>query len=221
MSQPTDRLKDLAPVGELDEERGEFWISNPWTMNNSPLNVSAYERNQVFLQLAPDRYAEIGHLTGTDSDGDGRGVSVADVTGDLQPDLIVRQAGGGALQVYKNRFPPANRLVVSLRGTKSNAMGLGASIVAETEALPPILRQIFPSHNFAASQPAQASFGLGSHAKVDRLTVRWPSGEVQVFEDVPTGLHVRIEEGSETYRILVDTRRPERPDESPSVSSER
>ncbi|MDA8019170.1 MAG: CRTAC1 family protein [Thermoanaerobaculia bacterium] len=177
--------------------------------------------NQVFLQLSPDRFAEIGHLTGTDSDGDGRGVSVADVTGDLQPDLVVRQAGGGALMVFANRFPEASRLVVSLRGTRSNTLGLGASLIAETESLPPILRQIFPSHNFAASQPALTSFGLGSSSRVERLTIRWPSGEVQVLENVPTGLHIRVTEGVEKYEVLVDARKPDDGQTTPVARSGR
>ena len=81
MTQPTDRLKDLPPIGELDAERGEFWIENPWKMNNRPLNISAYEPNQVFLGFGSDRFIEIGHLTTADSDGDGRGAMIADIDG--------------------------------------------------------------------------------------------------------------------------------------------
>ena len=91
MTQPTDRLSDVPPAGELDLERGEFWIENPWRMTTRALNASAYEPNQVFLNVADGFFAEIGYLAGADSAGDGRGVMVADVTGDLQPDLLVRQ----------------------------------------------------------------------------------------------------------------------------------
>ena len=201
MTQPGDRLKDLPPIGELDAERGEFWIENPWKMNNRPLNVSAYEPNQVFLGFASDRYVEIGHLTTADSDGDGRGAMVADVDGDLQPDVLVRQAGGGALRVYANRFPPTSRLVVSLEGRESNRLGIGATIVAEVGGAR-LMRQLFTDTNFASSQPAEVRFGLGSAKAVDRLIVRWPSGAEQVVEKVPVDQNIRITEGEPGYRVL-------------------
>ena len=53
MTQPTDRLSDVPAAGELDLERGEFWIENPWRMTTRSLNVSAYEPNQV-ANACPD-----------------------------------------------------------------------------------------------------------------------------------------------------------------------
>ena len=200
-----DRLKDLPPIGELDAERGEFWIENPWKMNNRPLNVSAYEPNQVFLAVARDRYVEIGHLTAADSDGDGRGAMIADVDGDLQPVVLVRQAGGGPLRVYSNRFPPVNRLVVSLEGVESNRLGIGATVIAEIGDRR-LARQMFPDTNFASSQPCEVRFGLGAAEVVDRLVVRWPSGRVQELEGVPAGGHIRITEGEPDYRVLFRAR---------------
>ena len=202
MSQPTDRFADLAPAGELDQKRGEFWIANPWKVFRSRRNLSAFEPNQVFLNLGPGRFADVGYLTGADSDGDGRGVLVADVDGDLQPDLLVRQSGGGPLRVYANRFPPASRLVVTLSGTKSNRLGIGATVVAEVGGRR-ISRQLFPTNNFIVQQASQVSFGLGRAKKVDRLTVHWPSGEVQVLHDVPVGVHLRIQEGRSEPEVLL------------------
>lgn len=194
-------MKDLPPVGELDVERGEFWIENPWKMNNRAINVSAYEPNQVFLNFGSDRFIEIGYLTTADSDGDGRGAMVADVTGDLQPDILVRQAGGGPIRIYANRFPPTSRLVVSLNGVKSNRLGIGATVIAEVGGRR-LMRQMFPDTNFASSQANEVRFGLGKAEVVDRLIVQWPAGLVQEFESVPVGNHIRITEGRPDYEIL-------------------
>ena len=204
MTQPTDRLKDLPPIGELDTERGEFWIDNPWKMNNRPLNISAYEPNQVFLNFGSGLFVEIGHLTAADSDGDGRGAMVADVTGDLQPDILVRQAGGGPIRVFANRFPPASRLEVSLAGVASNRLGIGATIVAEVDGRR-LVRQMFPTTNFASSQAAQVRFGLGEAKVVDRLVVHWPSGAVQELAGVRPGRHIRITEGKPEYEVLLSS----------------
>lgn len=192
----------MAPIGVIDESRGEFWIVNPWNAIYTARNVSAFEPNQVFLNLAPGRFAEISSLTAADSDGDGRGALVADITGDLQPDLLVRQSGGGPLRVYANRFPPTARLVVSLEGTQSNRLGIGATVVAEAGGQR-IVRQLFSTNNLTTSQASEVRFGLGQAPKVDRLVVHWPSGTVQEFPSVPVGVHIRITEDQAEYRVLV------------------
>ena len=196
-----NRYKDLPPVFNLDESRDEVWVANPWKVGGMKENLSGFEPNQVFLNLSNDQFLNIGYLTTADSDGDGRGVMVADVTGDLQPDLIVRQSGGGPLRIYANRFPPASRLVVSLEGTLSNRLGIGATVIAEAEGRS-IARQLFPQNNFVTSQASQVRFGLGKAEQLDSLTVRWPSGSLQQFTSVPTGAHIRITEGDADYVVL-------------------
>ena len=176
-------------------------MPNPWQVGLTSWNLSAYEPNQVFLNLGEERFIEIGYLTGGDSDGDGRGALVADLNGDLQPDLIVRQSGGGPLRVYANRFPSASRLVVSLEGTTSNRLGIGATVVAEVGARK-IVRQLFPTNNFLVTQASQVEFGLGTAPQVDKLTVRWPSGPSQELRDVPAGMHIRITEGKAEVAVL-------------------
>lgn len=201
MSQPTKRLEDLDPIGDVDKERGEFWIPNPFTVNLTPRNLSSYEPNQVFLNMAKGYFADIGYLSGADSEGDGRGVMVADFIDDLQPDLLVLQSGGGPLRLFANRFPPSSRLVVSLVGKESNRFGIGASVIAEVKGRR-LMRQMFPTNNFSAAQASQVRFGLGQAQKVDRLLVKWPFGKTQEFRSVPVGAHIRITEGQSEFEVL-------------------
>jgi hypothetical protein len=39
-------------------------------------------------------------------------------------------------------------------------------------------------------------FGLGKATKIDKLDVRWPSGQTDQFADVPVNQFLRLEEGS-------------------------
>ena len=201
MSHPTDRFKQLA-APSLDKKRGEVWLKNPWNAGATNHNLSAYEPNQVFLNLRNRQFANIGFLTGADSDGDGRGVMIADVDGDLQPDLLVRQSGGGPLRVYANRFPLMNRLIVVLEGTKSNSLGIGATVAAEFSGRR-VVRQMFPQNNFLTVQGSQVRFGLGQADKVDRLTIYWPSGETQQFDSMPVNACIRITEGEPKFTTLL------------------
>jgi len=183
----------------VDTARGEFWVGDPF---NYPahLNLSAYERNAVLLNLGGLRFTDVGYLSGADSDGDARGALVADVDGDFAPDLVVRQLGGGAIRVYANRFPKARRLLVSLRGTRSNRLGVGARLVASVGGRT-LVRDLHPANNYRAQQASLVEFGLGDAGGVDRLEVRWPSGAVQALGPVPGDRHVLVTEGEEGFVV--------------------
>src|SRR3954468_3178178 len=106
----------VPPPGNLDPALKEFWVNNPWEIVAHGHNLSCYERNRAFLNRKGQDFLDISHLTGADSDGDGRSVVAADLRNAGQLDLLVRQAGGGALLLYENRLPRRHYLQVSLRG---------------------------------------------------------------------------------------------------------
>jgi len=120
VAQPYDRSGIVPPAGDL--EKDQFWVGNPWAIVAAQKNLSAYERNRTFLNLGLGRFVDVSFFSGADSDGDGRAVVAADLDGDGMEDLIVRQAGGGPLLLFQNRFPRRHYLRVSLRGTESNGL---------------------------------------------------------------------------------------------------
>ncbi len=201
MSQPFDRRASVPPVGQLDQAAGQFWVVNPWAIVSEGHNLSAYERNRTFLNLGGERFADISFLTGTDSDGDGRSVFCADLDRDGMQDLVVRQAGGGPLLLFLNRFPPQHFLEVSLRGTRSNGLGVGARLTAEVGPRH-LVREMYPSNTYACQHPCEVHFGLGDATRVDRLTIRWPSGFIQELTGVAADQHLRITEGSLTPALV-------------------
>lgn len=171
-------------------------MENPWFIASQGKSLSGYERNRVFLNSRGQEFFDISGLTGADSDGDGRAVVACDLNGDGMEDLIVRQSGGGSFLMFENHFPKAHWLEVSLRGVKSNSLGIGARIVAQVGDLK-ITRELYPANNFRCQGPAHVHFGLAKSAKVDRLTITWPSGLIQEFTDLPTDRHIIVKEGNE------------------------
>ena len=73
MSQPFDCHAAVPALREVDRKSGEFWVQNPWDFAIRRENLSAYERNGVFLNLGNGEFANIGHASAADSDGDGDG----------------------------------------------------------------------------------------------------------------------------------------------------
>ena len=195
MAQPFDRTA-YVPAPRLPDKRlDDFWVENPWRITSMGHNLSAYERNRVFLNGGGDNWFEISALTTADSDGDGRSVVSADLDGDGMEELIVRQSGGGPLLVFENQFPDAHWLDVSLRGTKSNSHGIGARIVA-TIGERKIVRELYPANGYFCQGAAHVHFGLGKSEQIDKLVVTWPSGLVQEFASLAGDRHVLLTEGS-------------------------
>ena len=177
-------------------------MASPWKFPDSGENLSAYERNGIHLNAGDGNFFDISYLTGADSTGDGRSVVSFDMTGDGMPELLVRQAGGGPLLVFENRFPKSNWLRVSLRGVKSNSLGIGSKLVCEAGGQR-ICRELYPIINFLSQSPASLHFGLGDAEKVDRLTIEWPSGEKQILTNLPINSHVLIHESNPKVNTIV------------------
>jgi hypothetical protein len=191
-------------MGEVDQAHGQFWVGNPWRIVAEQKNLSAYERNRSFLNLGGGRFADISFLTGTDSDGDGRSVIGADLDGDGMQDLIVRQAGGGPLLIFLNRFPKQHYLRVSLRGTRSNRLGVGARLIAQVGSRQ-LVREMYPANTYASQAPCEVYFGLGASTNVDRLTIRWPSGDVQEISNIAADQKLRVNEGEQPKSLASST----------------
>ena len=196
MSQPCNRNCEIEQPGSLDATLGEFWVGNPWKIVTEGHNLSAFERNRMYLNAGGREFLDVSHISGTDSDGDGRSVVAADFRNTGMADLIVRQVGGGPLLLFENRLPPAHHLTVTLRGDKSNRRGIGARLTAEVAGRK-IVRELFPACGYFSQAPSQIHFGLAGDTKVDKLTIRWPSGRVQVLTGIAADRHVVIDESKE------------------------
>lgn len=140
-------------------------------------------------------FLDISYLTGADSDGDGRSAVAADLNNDGQQDLVVRQVGGGPLLIYENRLPKRHWLKLSLRGTQSNSLGIGARVTV-TVADRQLVRELHPINTYRSQGPSLLHFGLGDADHIDTLTIRWPSGLVQELGPLKADRHILVRENS-------------------------
>lgn len=174
-------------------------MRNPWDNLNE--NLSAYERNRILWNGGGQRFLDISHQTSADIDSDSRAVAIGDFNQDGMPDVVVQNVGGGPVRVFENHWPQRNWLRVSLRGIRSNRLGLGAKIKLEAGGHVQ-WREVYPVISYRSQLPAYQLFGLAEIPKLDRLTIYWPSGEVQNVEDVPVNRHIQITEGNEMWKEI-------------------
>ncbi len=195
--------RGVARPGPLDADLNEFWVSNPWETVEKGHNLSAFERSRTWLNVRGQSFLDISYFSGADDDGDGRTVVAGDFRNNGRLDLLLRKAGGGPLQLYENHFPQRHYLKVALRGTRSNRQGIGARLVAVVNGQP-LVRELYPQVAFYSQMPNIVHFGLGDHDRVEKLTIRWPSGEVQELTNVAGDRHIVVEEGK-TGEAAIET----------------
>ena len=196
MSQPSKRGAKIPAPGQLDSSLNEFWVSNPWDIPKDGHNLSAFERSRTFLNLRGQGFMDVSALSGADDDGDGRCVVAGDFRNVGRLDVVVRKVGGRPLQLYENNFPQKHYLKVTLRGTRGNRQGIGARLVAVVKSQL-LVREMYPLNSAHSQMPNIVHFGLGEQERVERLTIRWPSGEEQVLRDLAGDRHIVVEEGKE------------------------
>ncbi|MBT4497257.1 MAG: T9SS type A sorting domain-containing protein [Gemmatimonadetes bacterium] len=123
-----------------------------------------------------------------------------DSIGDYDLDGFLDFWGDG---LWRNNGNDNHWLRVEVVGTESNRSGIGARLTATAGGLQQ-MREISGGMGYHQHE-MMAHFGLGPHAQVDRLEIRWPSGQVDVLTDLPVDRKIRVIEGREAYYVVEPT----------------
>ncbi len=160
-------------------------------MFNSPVLV---ETHLAFRNLGDLQFENVGAAWGLDQKGVSFGTAFGDLGGDGNLDLVYSNFQSG-VSVFRNDNDTGHRVMIDLRGTVSNRFGVGATVRIES-ALGLQVRQLWLARGYSSSSEPAVHFGLGNDTLIKRLTVTWPSGHVQTFENLGVDRRFTITEPS-------------------------
>jgi peroxiredoxin len=144
---------------------------------------------------------------------DGRGSAYASSLNEGALDLVITNEDAPPT-VFKNLAGTTHRwLMLQLLGTKSNRDAIGARVSATAGSLR-LVREVTAGSSYAAQSMLPVHFGLGDAATVDTLEIRWPSGAVETFRNVPGNQYLTVVEGEdalEPTRVARPAGAPRRP----------
>lgn len=179
-------------------------VANGHIMDNAPFvrpGATYAQRKLLFRNVAPRRFADVSQLAGSGFTLEkvGRGLVSGDIDNDGDLDLLVTNNGQGADLLRNDGGNAGNALVVRTVGKQSNRDGIGARLRVTTGAQSQI-REVRAGSSYLGQNDTRQHVGLGSHTRVDRLEIRWPSGRTDVLENVPANQIVTIREGDGIVR---------------------
>jgi len=78
----------------------------------------------------------------------------------------------------------SNWLVIRTEGVRSNRAGIGARVAVTVAGKRRIL-DVRGSESYLSGNDLRVHFGIGDHARADAVEIRWPSGQLDHYADVP------------------------------------
>lgn len=156
-------------------------------------DVGAEERPLLFRGRGDGTYVDVGAPMGLTARFVGRGVAVADLDLDGDPELIFTENNGPA-RIYRNHASGAHWLRIRLLGTTSNRDGIGA-IVTVTAGGRTRTRMMRTGSSYLSQSERPLLFGLGAATQVDEIVIQWPSGIIDRLRSVPADRRIAVTEG--------------------------
>lgn len=175
-------------------------IANGHLMENAPQFRSGAryaQRRLLFRNTTLRRFAEVSRTAGPAFAAErvGRGLATGDIDNDGDLDLLIANNGQAAELLRNDGGNRGNALLVRLRGPRGNAEAIGARLRVTTGTRTQ-MRDIKAGSSYLSQNDLRAHFGLGSATTVDRIEVRWPSGESETIRAVGANQLITIQQGA-------------------------
>lgn len=175
------------------------------TVRNIRGNVGYAQPPHLFLNLGHGRFQDVASSHGSDfaQPRVGRGMAFGDFDRDGDLDILMT-TNNGAAYLFRNDLRNGNRsLRLRLVGSKSNRDGIGAVVqVAMGGATQ--MRMVRSGSSYLSQSELELTFGAGKADRAEKVTVQWPSGTAQEFQNIATGKSYELHESkglNEIYKF--------------------
>ncbi|RDK84284.1 FG-GAP-like repeat-containing protein [Marinirhabdus gelatinilytica] len=174
------------------------------TTGINPTDLGAWENQAVdfnndgfvdiFSEMSKELYINNGDLTFTGQDLPFDEGAIGDMNNDGFLDVV----NDGNL--YINDGNSNNWVKFLLVGEESNLNGIGARISIYGDWGVQI-REVRSGHGFSHMNSLTAHFGLGTATTIDQVVIEWPSGTVDVIDDVQPNEQLTFVEGDNVLSV--------------------
>jgi enediyne biosynthesis protein E4 len=186
---------------------GQFvgWSSSFFDYNNDGL-VDIYKTNgalkhlygqedQVFENIGNGKFKDVSWDLGSYFKEKlvGRGACFGDYDNDGDIDAYIVNLNDRGAFLRNNKGNQNNWITLNLVGTKSNRDGIGSRIKITSGGKVQVAQKKSTTGYLSQNDP-RVHFGLAKNEMVERIEIKWPSGKLQVLENVKVNQILTIKE---------------------------
>ncbi len=143
-------------------------------------SLAGHQTKCVWVNDGMGQFVEVAQSVGVRDRFDGRAVALVDLWNRGMLDVVVANQRGPLL-LYRNTVrAETNWIGFDLFGQQSNRSAIGARVqVFWNDEVQ--VQEVSGGIGYAAQNQRPLHFGLGEDTAVDSVSIRWPSGQVQMF----------------------------------------
>jgi enediyne biosynthesis protein E4 len=146
-----------------------------------------YKQPPLLLRNESGRFVRVTPGPAFEQDRAGRGAAFGDLDEDGDLDIVLGTVGEPAV-VLRNEGAAARRwLRIATVGTRSNRDGIGCRVKVVSASGLTQHFTVSTAVGYLSASDKRLLVGLGDDATARLVEVRWPSGAVQTFDQVPAG----------------------------------
>ncbi len=159
-------------------------------------SLAGYQAKKVWLSDGAGHFTDVAPMVGVTDRHDGRSIALGDFGNRGVLDAVVANQRGPLL-FYRNDVAPGRAWIAfDLTGrcqsdtepamTCSNRSAIGARATVHFNGQQQV-QEVSGGSGFCAQNQRRLHFGLGASPKVDKVTIRWPSGKITEIAAPATG----------------------------------
>ncbi len=161
--------------------------------SNGELKHLYGQEDQLFDNMGQGKFSDISLDLGAyfKEEHVGRGACIGDYDNDGDLDIYIVNLDGKGKFLRNNFGNRSNWLMLNLEGTLSNRDGLGCRIKIFTDKLVQTAQKKSTT-GYLSQNDSRIHFGIAEHEVVDRIEIKWPSGQLQIIEKVDANQVLKV-----------------------------
>ncbi len=153
------------------------------------------QEQSLFRGLGNGLYEDVSRQAGSVMDVKtvARGACFADYDNDGKVDAFVVNLGARGTLFHNVSRNDNHWISIKLKGKKTNRDGIGVHLELLTGGKKQVAER-FAASGYLSQDDDRIHFGLGAATKVDKLTIKWPSGKEQTLQNLKIDHVLLVEE---------------------------